>query len=366
MQIETKYLIREKDRHGNVRLYYRKKPGGRIRIRETEGTPEFVRAVALAMQGKDAKGKVLSQVKEKPVEGTIRDLIVAFYSSAEFRQSNDSDSQRNIKYALDKFCLSASPSGKLVYGQLPVAGLEPRHIRVIRDQRIDTPWAANQLLSLLRRAFAYGLEAGLPYVKSNPARDVTALKTNSKGHHSWTEEEVLQFEAKFTIGTMKRLAPGILLYTGQRRSDVVRFGPATVKNDWLVFTQHKNRNRKPVEMALPFVEPLKKLIEQTPGAGKETWLVSARNQPFEGDYFSRWFKDACKVAGVPGTPHGLRKAAASRLAELGCTEREIMAITGHTTSKEVDRYAKSARQKVLAKSAMDKMLKPHLQLVSNG
>jgi integrase len=62
---------------------------------------------------------------------------------------------------------------------------------------------------------------------------------------------------------------------------------------------------------------------------------------------------------VPGTPHGLRKAAASRLAQFGCTEREIMAITGHTTSKEVDRYAKSARQKVLAKSAMDKMLKPH-------
>ena len=173
-------------------------------------------------------------------------------------------------------------------------------------------------------------------------------------------------EAKFAIGTMERLALGILLYTGQRRSDVVRFGPDMVKNDWLVFTQHKNRNRKPVEMALPFVEPLRKLIEQTPRAGKVTWIVSARNQPFEGDYFSRWFKDACKEAGVPGTPHGLRKAAASRLAELGCTEREIMAITGHTTSREVDRYAKSARQKVLAKSAMDKMLKPHLQLVSNG
>ncbi|KAB2656594.1 tyrosine-type recombinase/integrase [Brucella tritici] len=88
--------------------------------------------------------------------------------------------------------------------------------------------------------------------------------------------------------------------------------------------------------------------------------------------FSDWFGDACKKAKVPGRAHGLRKAAASRLAEFGCTEREIMAITGHTTSKEVDRYAKSARQKVLAKSAMEKMLlntqndeekRTHLQLV---
>lgn len=366
MQIESKYLIREKDRYGNIRLYYRKKPGARIRIREKEGTPEFVRAVALAMQGKDAKGKIVSQAPEKPVEGTIRDLIVSFYNSAEFKQTNDADSRRNIKYALDKFCLSKSPSGKLICGQLPVAGLEAQHIRAIRDQRVDTPSAANQLLGLLRRAFAYGLEAGLPYVKSNPARDVKNLKINSDGHHSWTEEEVLRFEEKHPVGTMERLALGLLLYTGQRRSDVIRFGPDMVKNGWLVFTQHKNRNRKPVEMALPFVEPLRKLIENTPGAGETTWLLSPRKKPFVGDNFSYWFQQACQEAGVPGRAHGLRKAAASRLAELGCTEREIMAITGHTTSKEVDRYAKSARQKVLAKSAMDKMLKPHLQLVSNG
>jgi hypothetical protein len=30
-----------------------------------------------------------------------------------------------------------------------------------------------------------------------------------------------------------------------------------------------------------------------------------------------------------------------------------MAVTGHQTSKEVDRYTKSARQKRLAKSAID-------------
>ena len=55
-----------------------------------------------------------------------------------------------------------------------------------------------------------------------------------------------------------------------------------------------------------------------------------------------------------GQAHGLRKATASRLAELGCSTQEIMAITGHTTLKEVERYTAAARRKILAESAMAK------------
>jgi integrase len=62
------------------------------------------------------------------------------------------------------------------------------------------------------------------------------------------------------------------------------------------------------------------------------------------------------AAGLPQcSVHGLRKAAAARLAELGCTEQEIMSITGHKTSKEIARYTKSANQKVRAERAIDKM-----------
>lgn len=41
-------------------------------------------------------------------------------------------------------------------------------------------------------------------------------------------------------------------------------------------------------------------------------------------------------------------ASATRLANSGATEHEIMSITGHTTSKEVTRYTKAANQKKLA------------------
>src|SRR5215510_1585632 len=67
-------------------------------------------------------------------------------------------------------------------------------------------------------------------------------------------KEFRQFEARFPIGTKARLALGLLLYLGPRRSDVVLFGRQHVREDkhispklraihpgrWLRYTQHKN------------------------------------------------------------------------------------------------------------------------------
>jgi site-specific recombinase XerD len=53
--------------------------------------------------------------------------------------------------------------------------------------------------------------------------------------------------------------------------------------------------------------------------------------------------------------HGLRKAAARRLAEAGCTARQIMNITGHRSLKEIESYTKAAEQQRLAQAAMDRL-----------
>jgi len=69
--------------------------------------------------------------------------------------------------------------------------------------------------------------------------------------------------------------------------------------------------------------------------------------------------ECAKEAGLPDRsgPHGLRKAAARRLAEAGCSPHEIAAITGHTSLREVERYTKAVEQKKLSVSAVAK-LKP--------
>ncbi len=85
------------------------------------------------------------------------------------------------------------------------------------------PEVANQLLRFLRQVFAHSAVAGL--CNSNPARDVPYLKSSSEGFHSWTIEEVEQFQAAHPIGSKARLAMALMRYTGQRRGDAVLFGP---------------------------------------------------------------------------------------------------------------------------------------------
>jgi integrase len=71
--------------------------------------------------------------------------------------------------------------------------------------------------------------------------------------------------------------------------------------------------------------------------------------------FTHWFRRECDRAGLPHcSAHGLRKAAARRLAEAGCTAHEIGAITGHVSLAELVRYTKAADQRRLAEAAMAK------------
>ncbi|WP_062017988.1 tyrosine-type recombinase/integrase [Gluconobacter japonicus] len=67
--------------------------------------------------------------------------------------------------------------------------------------------------------------------------------------------------------------------------------------------------------------------------------------PLSANNFYNQFIDWCREAGLPAgcSPHGLRKAAARRLAEAGCTTHQIAAITGHRSLAEVARYTQAAK-----------------------
>lgn len=84
--------------------------------------------------------------------------------------------------------------------------------------------------------------------------------------------------------------------------------------------------------------------------------MNGKGVPFTSNGFGNWFRKKCDAAGLDHcTAHGLRKSAATALAEHGCTDHEIMAFTGHTSIQEVQRYTKKARQRVLAASAGKRM-----------
>src|ERR1700738_1038306 len=78
-------------------------------------------------------------------------------------------------------------------------------------------------------------------------------------------------------------------------------------------------------------------------------------KPFTAAGFGNWFREQCDAAGISKAAHGLRKAGATRLAEHGCTDHEIMAWGGWSTLSEVQRYTKAANRKRLAMQAADKL-----------
>src|SRR5262245_66667285 len=72
--------------------------------------------------------------------------------------------------------------------------------------------------------------------------------------------------------------------------------------------------------------------------------------------FGNWFREQCDAAGCPDvSAHGLRKATARRLAEIGCTAHQIASITCHASLSEVQRYTKAADRKRMAQEAMKKL-----------
>ncbi len=93
------------------------------------------------------------------------------------------------------------------------------------------------------------------------------------------------------------------------------------------------------------------------GGDRPTFLTTSRGKPFSSSAsFGNWFRDQTRAAGLTDCPaHGLRKAAARRLGEAGCTDRQIMSITGHTSHSEVSRYTKAMDQRRLAAEAMAKL-----------
>lgn len=344
MNIRLKYLVEDIDRHGNVRIYYRRH-GRKFRLRGPIGSPEFLadyKAAANPPNEQNAKEPGPGRIVPKSLSW----LCVGYYKSAMFREL-DPRTQKVRRGILERVCQHKGDGDK------PFALLLPRHIRARRDEMMDRPEAANGMIKALRQLFRFAVNYDL--ANANPADGVEYLAGSAEGFHSWSLDEIEKYEATHPIGTTARLALALALYTGQRRADLVTFGRQHVRDGWLIFTQNKGRNRNPVRLEIPIIPELQLILDATP-KGDLAFLKTEFGKPFTFNGFGNRFRKWCDEAGLTDcSVHGLRKAAASRLAELGCTEQEIMAITGHRTSKEVTRYTRAASQKLRAESALRRM-----------
>lgn len=120
---------------------------------------------------------------------------------------------------------------------------------MLLEKRRKTPAAARNFLKALQALFKWAVDN--KKATHNPTLNVENIPYSTKGHHSWTTEEITLYEQRHPVGTLASLAKAILFYTGCRREDAVRLGPQHIRNGRLQFTQAKNEHRNPVYIDIP-------------------------------------------------------------------------------------------------------------------
>lgn len=333
-KIELPYIQAFKDRHGKVRYYYRRKGFARAKLPGLPGSAEFMAAYAKA--GQAAGGHSEAQVAVKP--RSISALIIEYYRSEGFL-ALEAATQRNYRGILDRF------RGR--YGDRSAIQIGPIHLNAIFHQMASTPGAVRTLRKRLSTVFSLAVDLG--WRKDNPVRETKPQKRRSKGFIPWSEEDIAAFERRWPSGSRERLALAILLYTGVRRSDAVTLGKQHVADDRISVVQAKTDAR----LSIPLHRKLRVEIAQAKGL---TFLTTQYGRPFSKAGFTAWFVERARMAGLEGrTPHGLRKACGRRLAEAGCTAKEIAAVLGHRTLDEVETYTRDADQGRLADRAFARL-----------
>ena len=276
-----------------------------------------------------------SQIKP----GTVAAAVTSYFGSWAFRNLA-AETRRTRKNILERF--------REQHGDKRIALLQPDHVKAMVVAKRGTPQAANNFLKTVRALMQHCIEAGMR--TNDPTHGIIGAKVKTDGYRTWTEADIEAFEARHPVGSRARLALALLLYTAQRRSDVVRMGRQHLRNGALSVRQQKTGR----SLEIPVHPTLQAILDATL-SDHLTFLTTQTGKPFSPAGFTNWFRDMCNEAGLPrGTSaHGLRKAACRRLAEAGCGANLIAAVSGHKSLREVQRYTEAADQARMARSAME-------------
>lgn len=339
MRKPPKYCQGFLDRHGRARWYFRRPGFDRVALPGLPWSPEFMAAYEAATKG-GVQTEGAGAAKTSP--GTVAALVVSYYRSSEFLNLKPI-TQRTYRSTIEPF--------REQHGDKTVAKLKREHVKAIIAKLADRPAVANNWLKTIKILMRHAVEIGMR--PDDPTVGIRKLRTGSSGYRTWTEAEIQKYYDKHPTGSRARLALDLMLYTGQRRADVVRMGLQHLRDGVLTLRQSKTGT----EVEIPLHPVLRASLDALPKKNM-TFLLTEYGKPFAVAGFGNWFRDRVTEAGLPDglSAHGLRKAACRRLAEAGCTGPQIMAISGHKNLKEVQTYIQAADRLGLAREALKRQL----------
>jgi integrase len=326
-----------RDRHGRVRYYFRRRGEKAIPLPGRPGSEEFMAAYAMALAAVPDQPEI-GAGRTSP--GTINALAVDYYRSTEWDDLSE-DTRKTRRHIIERF--------RAKHGDKRVALLRREHIEKMLAE-IAKRSAKRHWLKAIRGLLRFAVPTML---KVDPTEGIANIKLpKTKGHHTWTDEEIEQYRAYWPVGAQQRLVMEFALETASRRGEVVRLGPQHIKNGRIRI----ERTHGSDDVDIPILLELQAACDAMPKSHL-TYIVTAHGKPRSkyglGNDFAKWATEA----GLPARCRlrGLKKGGMRRWAEAGGTAHELMAFSGHKTLTEVQRYTSDADKKRLADSGAAKM-----------
>jgi integrase len=248
------------DRHGKRRHYFRRHGQKRVTLPGAWGSQEFQNAYRAALAGETAPPIEVGESRSKP--GSVAAAVALYLGSMDFGALAEA-TPRERRRILEHF--------REAYGDRRFAALERKHVEPMVARK--APHAARSFLKALRRVVTVALRAGL--CDADPTAGIRIRIRSTGGFRTWTEDDIAQFESFYPIGSRARLAFALLLYTGQRRGDVIRIGRQHVKGGVLTVHQAKTG----VTVAIPIHPDLQAALAASEHL---TFLTTATGKPFTG------------------------------------------------------------------------------------
>jgi integrase/recombinase XerD len=358
VEFKMKYIQHWTDDLGRKRYRFRRNgyPRVELPVNSDPSSPEFQAAYHAALRGEKSE-HALAMVVARGGSGSVKDAIEQYLKSATFHDY--SQSTQDLRRPILKGFLKPG------VGNLPLAQMDRKYIERWLETA-STKGAKRTWLLAIKPFMQWAIES-VHLIETDPTDGIMVKAKESEGHATWTDGEVEQFRSHHALGSRARLALELCLALATRRGDVISLGRQHMREVrvesrteiWLVYTQEKNRKYKPMKVETPMPAPLLAAIEASPSAPEAlTFLTNEWGQPFSKRAFNDWFRKQVVAAGLPPdtcVPHGLRKGGCRVMAESDCTAHEIMAVSGHRTLKEVERYTRAADRKRLAARAQAKV-----------
>jgi len=299
-----------------------------VRLPDDPSTPEFWAAYRAAVNALEPRSDPTS----------VRALIAAYTGSPEWHQLGEATRTNWIIH--HRRIIE-------IWGDLDVAGIQPKHVLALRDRFADRPAAANNMLRCLSTLLAWSAPRG--WRSDNPCREVRKLK-GGEGYAPWPWRAIEMFKAHARLDLW--LAAAMALYSGQRQADVLGLRWVQLEAGMIAVRQHKTGK----ELWIPIHRDLAVVLRTIPRE-HETICINSRGKPWTPDGFRvAWRDDLARpelqlIRDAGLVFHGLRKSAVVMLLEAGATEAEVMAVTGQSREM-VAHYARQLNQRRLAVSAI--------------